>query len=209
MLAIATCCGAACAVLCCAVLCCAVLCCVVPQRLLCQNIQVLLFFDINCRHHTSQTGQATVSYHVHDASNMPGKPPPLILFDLASSGTQPSLDRKHAYASRAARHDLFCAFCVQAEPTTPAASSSQASRPKTPDAKAGTSASSSLGCFGMGKTVEEAEREEMPSGVVGLRNLGERTAEAMSAMCLCLPNSLAELLLLLLLLLCCYLAPTW
>ncbi|KAL0037419.1 hypothetical protein WJX79_007016 [Trebouxia sp. C0005] len=61
---------------------------------------------------------------------------------------------------------------MEGEPTTPAASSSQASRPKTPDAKAGPSASSSLGCFGMGKTVEEAEREEMPSGVVGLRNLG-------------------------------------
>ena len=53
----------------------------------------------------------------------------------------------------------------------------------------------------MGKTVEQAEREEMPSGVVGLRNLGKRTAEAMSAMCLCLPSSLAELLLLPLLLL--------
>ncbi len=42
----------------------------------------------------------------------------------------------------------------------------------------------------MGKTVEETEREEMPSGVVGLRNLGKRTADAMSAMCLCLPNAL-------------------
>lgn len=48
----------------------------------------------------------------------------------------------------------------------------------------------------MGKTLEEAEREEMPSGVVGLRNLGKRTAETMSAMCLCPPNSLAELMLL-------------
>ena len=48
----------------------------------------------------------------------------------------------------------------------------------------------------MGKTVEQAEREEMPSGVVGLRNLGKCTAEAMSAVCLCLPSSLAELLLL-------------
>lgn len=62
---------------------------------------------------------------------------------------------------------------VQAEPTTPAASSSQAGRPKTPDGKAATSNSSSLGCFGMGKTIEEAEKEEMPSGVVGLRNLGK------------------------------------
>jgi len=66
----------------------------------------------------------------------------------------------------------------------------------------------------MGKTLEEAEREEMPSGVVGLRNLGKRTAETMSAMCLCPPNSLAELmllmrllLLLLLLLLSPYLVP--
>ncbi len=53
----------------------------------------------------------------------------------------------------------------------------------------------------MGKTVEEAEREEMPSGVVGLRNLGKRTAETVFAMCLCPPNLLAHLLLLLLLLL--------
>ena len=53
----------------------------------------------------------------------------------------------------------------------------------------------------MGKTLEEAEREEMPSGVVGLRNLGKRTAETMSAMCLCPPNLLAELMLLMLLML--------
>ena len=50
----------------------------------------------------------------------------------------------------------------------------------------------------MGKTVEEAEREEMPSGVVGLRNLGKRNAETVFAMCLCPPNLLALLLLLLL-----------
>ena len=64
---------------------------------------------------------------------------------------------------------------MQAEPTIPAAgSSNQAGRPKTPDAKAGSSNSSTLGqCFGMGKTVEEAEQEELPLGVVGLRNLGE------------------------------------
>lgn len=62
---------------------------------------------------------------------------------------------------------------MQAEPTTPAASSSQTGRPKTPDGKAASSNSSSLGCFGMGKTIEEAEKEEMPSGVVGLRNLGK------------------------------------
>jgi hypothetical protein len=57
----------------------------------------------------------------------------------------------------------------------------------------------------MGKTVEEAERKEMPSGVVGLRNLGKPTAETVFAMCLCPPNLLAHLLLLLLLLLCPYL----
>ena len=62
---------------------------------------------------------------------------------------------------------------MQGEPTTPAASSSQAVRPKTPDAKGSSSNSSSLGqCFGMGKTLEEAEKEELPLGVVGLRNLG-------------------------------------
>ena len=53
----------------------------------------------------------------------------------------------------------------------------------------------------MGKTVEEAEREEVPSGVVGLRNLGKRTCRTASAMCSYLPNALAELLLLLLMLL--------
>ena len=65
---------------------------------------------------------------------------------------------------------------MQAEPTTPAAGSSgsQAGRPRTPDGKAGSSnSSSSLGqCFGMGRTLEEAEQEERPLGVVGLRNLG-------------------------------------
>jgi len=55
-----------CAALRCAVLCCAVLCCAVPQQLICQEIQVLLFFDIMGRHHISETGQATISYHVHD-----------------------------------------------------------------------------------------------------------------------------------------------
>ena len=64
---------------------------------------------------------------------------------------------------------------MQAEPATPAAgSSSQAGRPKTPDAKASSSNSSSLGqCFGMGKTLDDADQEERPLGVVGLRNLGE------------------------------------
>lgn len=65
--------------------------------------------------------------------------------------------------------------CMQAEPITPAAGSSggQAGRPRTPDGKAGSSNSSSLGqCFGMGRTLEEAEQEERPLGVVGLRNLG-------------------------------------
>lgn len=64
---------------------------------------------------------------------------------------------------------------MQAEPTTPAAgSSNQAGRPKTPDAKASSSNSSSLGqCFGMGKTLDEADQEELPLGVVGLRNLGD------------------------------------
>ena len=62
---------------------------------------------------------------------------------------------------------------MQAEPTTPG-SNSQATRPKTPDAKASSSNSSSLGqCFGMGKTLDEADQEERPLGVVGLRNLGE------------------------------------
>lgn len=64
---------------------------------------------------------------------------------------------------------------MQAEPTTPVAGSSgsQAGRPRTPDGKAGSSNSSSLGqCFGMGRTLEEAEQEERPLGVVGLRNLG-------------------------------------
>lgn len=66
---------------------------------------------------------------------------------------------------------------MQAEPTTPAAgssSSSQAGRPKTPDSKAAGSNSSSLGqCFGMGRTLDEADQEERPLGVVGLRNLGD------------------------------------
>ena len=63
---------------------------------------------------------------------------------------------------------------MQSEPVTPAANSSQVVRPKTPDAKAVSSSSSSLGqCFGMGRTLdEEAEKEQMPIGVVGLRNLG-------------------------------------
>lgn len=65
---------------------------------------------------------------------------------------------------------------MQAEPTTPAAGSSsgQAGRPKTPDSKAAGSNSSSLGqCFGMGRTLDEADQEERPLGVVGLRNLGD------------------------------------
>ena len=63
---------------------------------------------------------------------------------------------------------------MQSEHVTPAANSSQVVRPKTPDAKAVSSSSSSLGqCFGMGRTLdEEAEKEQMPNGVVGLRNLG-------------------------------------
>lgn len=64
---------------------------------------------------------------------------------------------------------------MQTEPTTPAAGSSgsQAGRPRTPDGKAATSNSSSLGqCFGMGRTLEDNQQEEHPLGVVGLRNLG-------------------------------------
>ena len=64
---------------------------------------------------------------------------------------------------------------VQAEPTTPAAASGQA-RPKTPDAKAASSNSSLVQCFGMGRTLDDAaEKEEAPPGVVGLRNLGKLT----------------------------------
>ena len=47
-------------------------------------------------------------------------------------------------------------------------------RPKTPDAKAASSNSSLVQCFGMGKTLDDAaEKEEAPPGVVGLRNLGD------------------------------------
>lgn len=67
---------------------------------------------------------------------------------------------------------LACGFTLQAEPSTAAAGSSQ-SRPKTPDGKASSSNSSLVQCFGMGKTLDDAaEQEEIPPGVVGLRNLG-------------------------------------
>ena len=91
---------------------------------------------------------------------------------------------------------------VQAEPTTPAAASGQA-RPKTPDAKAASSNSSLVQCFGMGRTLDDAaEKEEAPPGVVGLRNLGKLTplpvpsvaaADLAAAVCSCSPRQLTQL----------------